>query len=261
MSRITQRGATGPLSLVANGAFQTSTDASLETLVGTRWDLSDGREVILVQAGAATTVAGGLLYQDPAIVTNHTNLAVTAYQAYSANGNVPAKITVTLGGTAVTADQYAGGFVIIRDGTGEGQTARIASHPAQSNGSGSLVVTLEEGFSVAPVGSASEANLVPAHGNGVIITPTTTATNGAYAGIGLYPIAAAAYGFLVCKGITAALSDATEPVVGTAIAASLATAGAVADVAYAGNVLTGSVIGNAVQTGVNGEYSAVYINL
>lgn len=260
MSRITQKGATGPLSLVSNGLFQTSTDASLETLVGSRWDLSDGREVILVQAGSGTTVAAGLLYQDPAIVANHTNLGVTAYQAYSANGNVPAKITVTLGATAVTANQYAGGFVVIRDGTGEGGTARIASHPA-ADGSATCVFTLEEGFTVIPVASASEANLIPAHGNGIIITPTTTATNGAYVGIGLYPIAASAYGFLVSKGVTAALSDATEPVVGTAIGASLATAGAVCDVAYAGNVLTSSVIGNAVQTGASGEYSAVFVNL
>lgn len=261
MSRITQKGATGGLALVANGLFQTSTDAALETLVGTRWDLSDGREVILAQAGAATTVAAGLLYQDPAIVANHTNLAVTAYQAYSANGNVPPKITVTLGGTAVTANQYAGGFVIVRDGTGEGQTARIASHPAQSNGSGTVAITLEEGFTTAPVAGASEVNLIPAHGNGIIITPTSAATNGAYVGIGLYAIAAGAYGYLVSKGVTAALSDNTEPVIGTAIGASLVTAGAVGDVAYAGNVLTSSVIGNAVQTGVSGEYSAVFVNL
>lgn len=260
MSTITQRGATGPLALVANGAFQTSTDSSLETLIGTRWDLSDGREVILVQAGSATTIAAGLLYQDPAIVANHTNLGVTAYQAYSANGNVPAKITVTLGNTAVTANQYAGGFVIVRDATGEGQTARIASHPA-ALGNATCAITLEEGFAVAPVASTSEVNLIPAHGNGVIITPTTTATSGGYIGIGLYPIAASAYGFLVSKGIVAGLSDNTEPVVGTAIGASLVTAGAIGDVAYAANVLTSSVIGNAVQTGVSGEYSAVFINL
>lgn len=260
MSRITQRGATGPLSLTANGTFQTSTDASLETLVGSRWDLSDGREVILVQAGSATTVAAGLLYQDPAIVGDHTNLDVTAFQAYSANGNVPAKVTATLGSTAVTANQYAGGFVVVRDGTGEGQTLRIASHPS-ADAAASVVITLEDAPNTALSASDSEINLIPAHGNGVIITPTTTATNGAYAGIGLYPIAASAYGFLVSKGIVAALSDASAPVVGTAIAASLATAGAVADVAYAGNVLTGSVIGNALQTGVSGEYSAVYVNL
>lgn len=260
MSRITQRGATGPLALVANGAFQSSTDASLATLVGTRWDLADGREVILASAGSGTTVAAGLLYQDAAIIANHQNLTVTAYQAYSANGNVPAKVTVTLGGTAVTANQYAGGFVVVNDNNGEGQTLRIASHPAQSNTTGDVAITLEEGATVA-ITTASQVCLIPPHGANIIITPITTATNGAYVGISLYAFAASAYGFLVCKGITAALSDASEPVVGTAIGASLATAGAVADVAYAGNVLTSSVIGNAVQTGVSTEYRAVYVNL
>ena len=129
MSRITQKSAVGPLSLVANGTFQTSTDASLETLVGTRFDTSDGRELILVQAGASAVVPGKL-YQDAAMIADHVNLDVTAYTAYSANGNVPAKVTMTLGATAVTANQYAGGFVVVNDNNGEGQTLRIASHPA-----------------------------------------------------------------------------------------------------------------------------------
>ena len=190
MSRITQRGATGPLAIQASGSFQSSTDASLETLVGSRWDLSDGREVILVQAGSATTVAAGKLYQDAAVVANHVNLAVTAFQAYSANGNVPAKVTATLGATAVTANQYAGGFVVVNDATGEGQTLRIASHPA-ADASASLAITLEDSPNTA-LDTNSEISLIPAHGNGVIIFPTT-ATNVA-AGVGLYPIAASAYG-------------------------------------------------------------------
>ena len=74
MSRITQKGATSPLALVANGTFQTSTDASLATLVGTRFDTSDGRELMLVQAGSVAVVPGKL-YQDAALVANHQNLA------------------------------------------------------------------------------------------------------------------------------------------------------------------------------------------
>lgn len=257
MSRITQKGATGPLALHANGTFQTSTDSSLATLVGSRWDLSDGREVVLVQPSSTTTVAAGKLYQDAAIVANHTNLAVTAFQAYSANGNVPAKVTATLGATAVTANQYAGGFLVVNDANGEGQTLRIASHPA-ANGSASVVITLEDAPNTA-LTTSSEVSLVPAHGKDVIIHPTT-ATNVA-AGVGLYPIAAEAYGFLVSKGIAAALSDATAPVAGTAISWSAATAGAVGDVPYAGDVLTGGVIGNAVHTGVSTEYRAVFVNV
>ncbi len=254
MSRITQKGATGPLSLVANGAFQTSTDASLDTLVGTRWDLSDGREVLLVQAGA-TPLIPGIVVQDAAIIANHQGLDVTAVQAYSANGNTPYKITATLGGTAVTANQYAGGFAVINVGTGKGQTLRISSNTAQSNTSGAVVLTLEESPSVALDVANSEVSLIPAHGKGIVITPTTL-TN-CVAGVTLYSLAASVYGFIVSKGIVSCLSDAAAPAAsGVAISPSNATGGAVES-----GVIAQGVIGNAVQAGVSAENFAVFINV
>jgi len=248
MSRITQRGATGPLALVANGLFQTSTDASLDTLVGTRFDLSDGREVILVKAGDA--VAAGKLYQDAAIVPNHQNLAVTAYQAYSANGNVPAKVTVTLGATAATANQYAGGFVVVNDNNGEGQTLRIASHPA-ADASATLALTLEEGATVA-ITTASEVCLLPAHGYNVIIQPTTV--TGAQVGVGLNTIAAGAYGFLVTKGIVSCLAGGA---IGVGLGISVGSVAGSVSVAAA----TTARLGFAAQAGVDTEYRAVFIDL
>lgn len=254
MSRITQKGATGPLALVANGSFQVSTDASLETLVGTRWDLSDGREVLLVQAGAVALVPG-IVVQDAAIIANHQGLDITAIQTYSANGNQPYKITATLGGTAVTANQYAGGFAVINAGTGKGQTLRIASHPAQATTNGSVVLTLEEAPSVALSTSDSEVSLIPAHGNGVVITPTTL-TN-CVAGVTLYSLDAGDYGYIVSKGIVSCLSDAAAPAAsGVAISPSNATGGAVES-----GVVAQGIIGNAVQAGVSAENFAVFINV
>lgn len=248
MSRITQRGATGPLALVANGLFQTSTDASLSTLIGTRWDLSDGREVILVKAGDA--VAPGKLYQDAAIVPNHQNIAVTAYQAYSANGNVPAKVTVTLGATAATANQYAGGFVVVNDNNGEGQTLRIASHPA-ADASATLALTLEDGANTA-LTTASEVCLLPAHGKDVIIQPTTV--TGAQVGVGLNVIAAASYGFLVTKGIVSCLAGGA---IGVGLGISVGSVAGSVSVAAA----TTARLGFAAQAGVDTEYRAVFIDL
>lgn len=250
MSRITQRGATGPLALVANGLFQTSTDASLATLVGSRWDLSDGREVMLVKAGG-TALDAGKLMQDAAIVANHQNIAVTAYQAYSANGNVPAKVTVTLGATAATANQYAGGFVVVNDATGEGQTLRIASHPA-ADASASLVITLEDGANTA-LTSSSEVCLIPAHGKDIIVHPTTT--TGAAVGVTLSPIAASAYGFVVTNGLVSCLNDANTAA-GLPIMRSSNTAGAVMTFAS-----TGALVGNSSQAGVTTEYRCVQVNL
>lgn len=256
MSRITQKGATGPLALVANGSFQSSTDASLATMVGTRWDTSDGRELILVSADSATTIAAGKLYQDAAIVANHQNLTVTAFTAYSANGNVPAKVTVTLGATAATANQYAGGFVMVNSSTAAGHTFRIASHPAANSGA-SLTLTLEDSGATA-ITTSSKVCLITPHGKNVIINPTTP--TGAAVGVGLYTIAASSYGFLTSKGLTAGLADGTITV-GTPISASTSVAGAFVQTPYATNLVTAAVLGYANQAGVNTEYRSVFVNL
>lgn len=258
MSRITQRGATGPLAYQANGTFQTSTDTSLETLLGSRWDLSDGRTVALGQPASGTTVAAGRLYQNAAVVANHQNLAVSSVQAYSANGNVPAKITVTLGNTAATANQYQGGYLAVVDGTGEGQILKIASNPA-ANGLATCAITLEDGPLTALIASDSEVSLFPANGNNLVIMPTTP-TNAVF-GLSLYAIAAESYGFFLTNGIGNALADATTPAVGCAISWSAATAGAVGATPYAGNVLTGNVVGYALILGVSGEERPVYMNI
>jgi len=250
MSRITQKAAVSPLGVVANGIFQTSTDSSLATLVGTRFDLSDGREIMLVKAGAVAVVPGKL-YQDAALVANHQNIAVTAYTAYSANGNVPPKVTVTLGATAATANQYAGGFVVVNDNNGEGQTLRIASHPAANSGA-SLVITLEEGGTTA-LTTASEVCLIPAHGDSIILAPTTL--TGALAGVSLYDIAIGAYGFVTTKGLASCLADGAIAV-GAMVGPSNAVAGAV-EVA----VLAQGIVGNASQAGVDTEYRTIFVNL
>lgn len=258
MSRITQRGATGPLSIQANGTFQTSTDASLETLLGSRWDLSDGRVVSLGQVAAGTTVVPGKLYQNAALIADHQNLATTAVVAYSNNGNIPASITATLGSTAVTANQYQGGYLAIVDGTGEGQLLKIASHPA-ADAAATCKFTLEDGWTTAPVAATSEVSLHPATGNALIIMPTTP-SNSVF-GLSMYNITASSYGFFLVQGIGNALGDATTPAVGCAISWSAATAGAIGATPYATNVLTGNVIGYTNILAVSGEYRAVTLNI
>jgi hypothetical protein len=251
MSRITQRVAVGPLALVSNGLIETatSTETSLDTLVGTRFETSDGRELTLVKAGAVA-LTSGVLVQDAAIIANHQNLAVTAYQAFSANGNVQPKVTVTLGATAATANQYAGGFVVVNDNAGEGQTLRIASHPAAA-GSASLVLTLEEG-AFPLITTASEVCLLPAHGMGVIIQPTTV--TGAQVGVTMGPIAAGEYGYVVSRGLAACLAQGA---IGVGLGLSVGTVAGSVAVAAA----TTARLGFASQAGVDTEYRMVYLTL
>lgn len=261
MSRITSRSATGPLAVQANGTWQKSTDADLVTLVGSRWDTSDGRELILVSSASNTSLAAGKLYQDQPIVGAHQNIAVTAYQAYSNNGNTPAKVTVTLGAHAVVANFYRGGFLVVNDVDGEGQTLRIASHPAAA-ASASLAITLEDGpITGRALGTSSEVCLIPAHGADVVIHPTAP-TNVA-TGVALTDTSASTYSFLTAKGITSALSDASVPSAGVSISASTTTAGAITTFTTLGasGQAISAVIGTAAQAGVSTEYRTVYLNL
>lgn len=246
MSQITQKGATAPL-----GLFQTSTDSSLETLLGARFELADGREVRLGQAASGTTVAEGKLYQSAALISNHTNIAVAAAAAVGAT-----TVTVTLGATAATANQYAGGFMVVNDVNGEGQTLRIASHPAAGSAA-SLTLTLEDAV-VTALTTSSEVCLIPCEGNAVVICPTAS-TNTAF-GFGMYPIAASAYGLFLVRGVGSALADGTIAV-GSPVSPSDNVAGAVEQTPYAANVVTLAVVGRAVNAGVDTEYRAIFATL
>lgn len=223
MSSITQRGATGPFGLTSNGVFQTSTDSALQTLLGSHWDTSDGRELTLGQPSSTTTVAPGFFYQNAALITNHQGLTVTAVQAYSNNGNTPATVTVTLGGTAATLNQYQGGFLEVQSSTGIGQTLRIAGNPAQATTTGSLVVTLEDGPNTA-LTTSSVVNLIPAPGLNVVISPAAASLTNTVFGVSLYAIPASSYGFFVVRGNTGLVAVSAGVAAGSSL--SVGTAGA-----------------------------------
>lgn len=258
MSRFTQKGATGPLPFGAQ-----STDLSLATLVGAKFDTADGREFVIVQNGG-TALAPGKLVQGPvSIGANHTGLTV----ATAAVGAT--QVTVTLGGTAVTANQYAGGFLVISAGTGIGQTLRIASHPAQSSTSGTVVLTLEDPLTVAtdvanskgtlnlnPYGSANGADV---RTSGVVVCPTTL--TGPVIGVSVTPIAAStttvpSYGLIQTHGEVACLNES-----GTAIGLDVMPSASVAGAVCTYVVATKTRVGTATVAGENGKAQVITLQL
>jgi hypothetical protein len=259
MSNITQKGSFSPLALTASGTFQQSTDSALATLVGTRWDLSDGGEVILVSTPSGTTTVAGLLYQDAALVANHQGLTVTAFNAYGTSGGVanststPATVTVTLGATALTLNQYQGGFLVVQSGTGIGQTLRIQENPAAVLSATGVVITLEDAPNLA-LDTTSVVSLVPPHGANIIINPTTPSN--VPVGIALYAISPSSYGFLKCKGLVGAKSDSSVASVGNSIMPSTTTAG---DVTLF--IATGANLGSAAITMVSAKVYPVILNI
>ena len=259
MSRFTQRGATGPLDFA-----QTSTDANLGSMVGAKFETSDGREFVLVQ-NAGTALAQGKLVQGPAAIANHQGIAAST----QAVGDKT--ITVTLGNTLVTANQYAGGFINTTEGTGLGQTLKIASHPA-ANASASVVITLEDPIQVATSSSDTKATLsmnpygssngTDVRTDGVIICPTTL--TGQIVGVSNYPIPAStatvpSYGFIQTKGACAVLNHSGTTIglnVGNSVQ-SIPVAGAVETYAAASNTL----VGTAVVAGTDTKYAMVNLNI
>ena len=203
-----------PIALFRKDGLGNSSDESLETLVGARFSSADGRQFVLLQNGGSA-LASGVLVQGPASIgANHTGLAVATAAAIGATS-----ISATLGGTLVTANQYAGGFAVISAGTGAGQTLRIASHPA-GTATESVTFTLEDPLSVAIDVATSKVTLnlnqygspngtnVSTHG--VIISPSAAAT-GQPVGVTVGPIAASSstvpsYGFVQSYGAVACLA-------------------------------------------------------
>jgi hypothetical protein len=232
MSFISQRGQTGPLGLTANGVFQTSTDVALQTLVGSKWDLSDGREVSLGYASSATTVAPGYFYQNPALIANHQGLVVTAFTAYGTSNGVanststPATVTVTLGGTAATVNQYQGGYMVVQSSTGIAQTLKIQGNTAQTSTTGSVVVTLEDAPNTA-ITTSSVVNLIPQVGYNVVISPAAASLTNTEFGVGLYAIPASNYGFFVTRGDTAVVAVAAGVAAGSSLSVGAGGAGVI----------------------------------
>lgn len=221
-----------PISLFGVNGGVTTTDASLATLVGSRFSSADGRVFALVQNGATALVSGVLVQSPASIGANHTGLTLST----AAIGAT--QITATLGATAVTANQYAGGFIVISAGTGIGQTLRIASHPAAAL-STTVVLTLEDPLSVATATSDSKGSLtLPQYGSangvavttsGVVVCPTTL--TGRVIGATISPIPASTstvptYGFIQVAGACGVLNQGATAI-GLDVMPSASVAGAV----------------------------------
>jgi len=122
------------------------------TALGSMITGGDGREFRWCYAGGTTLVAGNL-QQAPAQIANHIGLVIVNPQAVG-----DTQLTVTLGGTAATANQYAGGYVQIYSATGGGLQYQISSHPAQATTTGNVTLNLFDPILVA-ITTSSTASL------------------------------------------------------------------------------------------------------
>lgn len=221
-------------------------DASASVQVGSKASTVDGRVFRYCKAGATALVAGSV-YDAPLPVANHVNITVVSGAAGAS------QIVATLGATAVTTDQYAGGVILINDVDGQGFTYTIKSHPA-ADASAALTVTLDDDETVVTaLTTSSQATLIANPYNGVVIHATTEVS--APVGVANTQITEAQYGWIQTHGPVAALCGATSGI-GLGVSASDTTAGAY-------EVSDGILpqIGYAMTAGVDTEFNTIFLTI
>lgn len=288
MSRITQKGATAPLSPwinissgVPNQAYSANpantpvttagtgfADPDFATYVGQKFDTSDGREIVLVQNGAVALAAGKLM-QAPTEITAFEKLAITVPTATPATAGT-FKILVTNGATVLKSNLFASGYLVTASNTGAGQTLKIGSHqPAAA--SGTFLVTLEDPIQTT-LDATTTVSLIANPYNGILISNHSTL--GTPVGVSLYNLAAsvaptfdgtsgalttvgiAQYGLIVCGGPTGCLIDSVTNV-GYPLGPSTNTDGAL----NVATLTSSPQIAVSGQTQTSTQYGLVYVQL
>ena len=209
-----------------------------------------------VQVDGAITA--GLCVQQPVIVGNHTQMATT--DAYAITITDTSVISIeTAGDTDLTANQYQEGYLYVNDGTGQGQSWRVKSHPAHDHSSDpSCEITVYGKVSTALVASAtSEVSLMENPYKDVIVAPV--AETGAVVGVTNIDMTDDYYGWVQIKGPKSVLAASTLVLGHNAIRNDTTTAGAV--MADNGDDLVqeiGTVMASVV---VNSEYCMINLNI
>ena len=158
-----------------------------------------GRKFRYVQNGTSALVTGNLL-QEPAENTNYRSMAC---QATVSIGDT--MIPVTLGGTAVTANQFESGDLVVESSTGIGQVFKIVRHDVQTSTTGTCKFYVDRAVKIA-LTTSSQISVRKNSYDGVIQYPITTQT-GAAVGFALYAMTASYYGWVQSGGDGAVLQD------------------------------------------------------
>jgi hypothetical protein len=210
----------------------------------------DGRTFRFCRMGAVAGVAGSV-YQASAPVANHLALTPSA-AAIGATG-----VSLTLGATAATQNQYAEGWLQVDTTPGNGIMYGVDSHLAiSSSGTGTINLTKDDAIQVALTGS-SRVGLIANPFADIIVCPTTV-TN-IPVGVPLFAIPIGQYGWVQTWGPCAVLINGT-PAVGAAVVISGTTSGAV-DVGTVAAELNTRHIGWMMQVGVSTKNNAVMLRL
>lgn len=167
--------------------------------IGARGVTADGRVFVYAQSDATNGLAAGKLGVSAAVTANHVNRSLDSTSPVAVGGK---QVVVSVGATAVTTDQYAGGYLIVRDGTGKGQCLRIAGNTSISSAGGAVTVTLHDPISQTLSTSDTKVDLTNPY-VGVVASTTL----GRAVGVPIVTLAAGEYGWLQTWGVASVLAD------------------------------------------------------
>ena len=207
----------------------------------------DGRRFRYARAGAVAVVPGKL-YQAAIPVTNH----VLQTAAAAAVGD--RTVTLAIGGTAATADQYRDGYLVVdlASNTGFGYIYQIGAHEAQA-ASSDFIVPLRSSVQVAIDATANSVSLVPNNYAGVILSVVATPT-ACCAGVSVRAIPIGEFGWIQVAGNVPCLTVGTL-VIGTTIIPGTTTGAVIAESTAAS--LTLPVLGYVNRVAVTTAYSTI----
>jgi len=196
--------------------------------------------------GSAAVTAGKCVTH-AASIAHHFDLAPTADVA----AGETAISVETAGDTDITLNQYAGGYLYINDGAGEGQMLRIRSNPAHDHSSDpSIVITTYDDLATALTASSSTRITLIADPLSALIVQAAT-TTGATMGVTVVDMAASHFGWMAVSGPQTVLTSGTLVVGNHAVP--LGAAGAVGPAA--GDVI--QVVGTVMIVNVTTDYSLI----
>lgn len=240
----------GFISIFANSPLEENSETPKHP-VGTRAVTPDGRTFRYAKAGATALVIANLQVQAD-LTAHHEDIA------FAAAGSIgDDSISVTLGATAVTANEYDGGYVTVIDDTGEGYNYEIVSHGV-SSGSEAITVYIKPGLKAATTTSTT-VTLVRNPYSAVVI-----ATGGSQAdlpaGVTVRAVTAKYFCWLQTGGIASVLSSGTNvPTAGQPITIGEADNGSVSERDAIAEPLVGIAL-----TGVNAtadEHNPYFLTL
>lgn len=231
---------------------QRANHATQQHALGTEMHFRDGRKFRYCKNGAVAAVRGNL-YQSAVLGADYDELAVPTARAIGAT-----TVTLTLGSTAVTANQFAEGYLSVEDDAGEGYLYEIESNEVAA-ASGTLTLVLRDPRGLQVAWTTATTVSVQANPFGAVIIhpspPTTTLV-----GVAQYDLTASYFGWFQYKGLATVLTEGTL-VVGKEAMPSTSTDGAVAPYGAGGGDTDEIHIGQVREVAATTEYSLVMLNL